>query len=297
MSQVQVLETLTVVTPFGLRFWDVVMNRPVTEGLTVVMWPVERPEEVKRSSLTRSGFYTFRWLSGMRPVEHDYVDPEFFDASLPGRRRFAVHVRDRRQRFLPVAFEVALPLPYRGVYMSDLVGSLPEQSPPGVHLFSTPVRPLGASLTAVRGTLLDVDSGTPAAWARVHVSAAHGQEYHGVADEAGRFAVVFPFPSLEQGFGGSPAAFGSGTPIGDRQWDLTLSVSYEPSRLQSVNGTPLPEYHSVLEQGPGTVWTLSPASGGVPQSERAVTLSFHHPAVLHSVDEPVQYVSPLSSIP
>jgi hypothetical protein len=295
--EVRVLEEFEVFTPLGLRFWDGVLDRAIADGLEVRAWPAEQPAKVCAATRTRSTVYTFRWLPGMRPIEHRRPDPGFFDASPPGRRTFVVAVTDVLGRFLPVAFAVALPLPYRGVFLARSESSPVESAPPGVHLFSAPTRSIGERLIAVRGTLEDADRRAPAAWAMVRVDAPHGRAFHGLADAAGRFAVVFPYPSLAEGFGGSPASFGHGTPIGERGWDITVRVFYEPDRLTRLAGTAIPEYRSVLDQRQGGLWSLPPSPSDLPQPERGLRLSFGQPFVLRTGQAPVQLVSAAPASP
>jgi hypothetical protein len=289
--EVRVLEELEVFTPLGLRFWDGVLDRAIVDGLDVRAWPAEQPAKARVAARTRSSVYTFRSLPGMRQIEYKCPDPAFFDASPPGRRCFVLAVTDLLGRFLPVAFAVALPLPYRGVFLAQ------TQSSPGVHLFSAPTRRTGERLIAVRGTLHDADRDAPAAWAMVQVDAPHGRVFHGLADSEGRVAVVFPYPSLAEGFGGSPASFGNGTTIGEHGWDITVRVFYEPDRLTRVPGTAIPEYRSILDQRQGGLWSLPPSASDLPQPERGLRLSFGQPFVLRTGEAPVQLVSAAPASP
>jgi hypothetical protein len=288
---VQVLEELEVFTPLGIRFWDPVLDRAIVDGLQVRAWPWRGAGRPTPAARTRSNVYTFRWLPGMRPVEHAYPDPGFFGASPPQRRAFVVSAEDGAGRFLPVAFRVALPLPYRGVFLAGAENGSPPAARPGVALFSAPTRPTGERLTAVRGTLVDADSGAPAAWALVRVDAPHGRVFRGIADAQGRFAVTFPYPSLEEGFAGSPGSFGNGTPLGERGWDIDVSVYYEPGRLTPLPGTPIPEYRSILDQRQGSLWSLPASPSDVPQSALALRLPFGRELILRTAGLHVQLVS------
>lgn len=295
---VRVVEELEVFTPLGIRFWDPVLARVVGDGLKVCAYPRSAPRQVREAFRTRSHLYSFRWLSGMRPVEHRERDPAFFDASPPGQRRFVVAVEDRAGRFVPVAFDVSLPLAYRGVFLSDAAAMGGAQdAPPGVYLFSTPTRPTGERLTAVRGTLVDADSGARAAFALVRVAASHGAVFHGLADEHGRFSVLFPFPSLEEGFASSPPNLGQGTPLRERGWDVTVSVFYEPGALEALPGTKLPEYRSILGQRRGSLWTDADGPSALSMDARTLRLSFGDELVMRSGGLSAQLVSPAPTSP
>lgn len=278
----RVLEQLDTFTPLGLRFWDPVLDRAIVDGLRVTAWPMAAPGKQLIAVRNRSGVHTFRWLPGMRPVEHRYADPDFFDASPPQRRPFVVTVIDMLERYLPAAFRVDLPLPYHGVFLAESSASLPDAAPRGVYLFSSAARRTDERVTAVRGELLDADTRAPIPWAHVIVGAPHGAVFHGLADEAGRFAVFMPFPSLEEGFGGSPGSFGHGSPIGERGWDITVSVNSQPGALDPLRGTTLPDYRSVLDQASADVWRVEPDPSSLPDSQLSLRLLFGTQLVVRS---------------
>lgn len=294
---VKVLEEIEVFTPLGIRFWDPVLDRAIVDGLQVETWPMRGPRRAIPAARSGSNVYTFRWLPGMRAVEYADPDPDFFDASLPRRRGFVVAVNDGARRFLPVAFEVALPLPYRGVFLASAENGLPSSAQPGVHLFSAPTRRTGERLTAVRGTLVDADTGGRAAWASIRIDAPHRRLFRGIADDQGRFAVAFPYPSLEEGFAESPASFGNGTPLGRRGWDIAVSVCYEPGRLTPLPGTRIPEYRSILDQRQGGLWSLPASPSDAPQSALALRLVFGQELVLRTAAMSVQLVSAAPASP
>ena len=294
---VQVLESISVFTPLGIRFWDGALDRPVVDGLQVRCWPESRASQKSTATRTRSDVYTFRWLPGMRPVEHDYPDPNHFDASVPGRRNFIVRVADAMERFLPAAFRIALPLDYPGVFrFGESLGS-PIASAPGVPLFSKNTRRRGARLTAVHGTLVDSLSGLPAAWARLRVTTPTGRNVHGLADARGRFSVVFPYPPLAEGFSGSPGSFGSGSPLGERGWDITLRVNYEPAVLDTLPGTSTPDFTSILLQRPGGIWPLPPTPSDMPEPELPLHLPYGQELTVRTQGEGIHvlYVTPAAS--
>jgi hypothetical protein len=269
---IRVREHIEIFTPLGIRFWDHSFDRAITDGLRVTARPWHSSSRTS-AVRSRSDVYTFRWLPGMRPVEHRQDDPDFFDASVPRRRPFVVTVEDDRGRFLPAAFRVDLPLPYRGVFLAESDASIPDGARRGVHLFSAPTRPTDDRLTAVRGTLVDAVTREPVPWSRVIVQAPHGRVFHGVADGRGRFAVMFPYPSLAEGFGGSPGSFGNGVPIGERGWDIALRVHAQPGVLTTLPGTALPEYRSIFSQIAAELWDAAPD----PSASSAAALSLHLP--------------------
>ena len=278
----QVIESLEVFTPLGLRFFDAALQRSITNNLTVNAWPKNGPKKVTTAQRNRSDVYTFRWLPGMRPVEHRYRDEAFFDASIPQRRDFVVKVSDSTHRFQPVAFEVSLPLPDRGVFLDFDFGSPPQYLPRGIPLFSAPTRRSGERMLAVRATLLDTVNRRPASWALVRIDAPHGRIFRGIADGEGRVAVVFPYPGLEESFTGSPASLGNGRRLGERGWDIRISIFYQPSHLVNLHGTTVPEYRTVLNQRLATIWSVPANPSSLPVNELNDRLEFGQELVLRT---------------
>jgi hypothetical protein len=290
--QFRVLEQLDTFTPLGIRFWDPALDRAIVDGLQVIAWPLSSPNRQIAATRSRSDVFTFRWLPGMRPIEHRYPDPDFFDASVPQRRPFIVTVTDLRSRYLPAAFRVDLPLPYGGVFLAEGSASIPDAVPRGVYLFSAPSRRTSELLTAVRGELVDEATRAAVPWAHVIVSAPHGAVFHGLADEAGRFSVFMPFPSLEEGFGGSPGSFGHGTPIGERGWDITLAINAQPGTLATLPGTPLPDYRSVLGQLPADIWSTEPDPSVLSAPQLSLRLRFGEELIVRTANLSQLLVTP-----
>lgn len=257
-TEPRVLEWLTVFTPLGIRFWDPVLDLQVRDGLQVTAWPATALRPVVRASRTGSDIYTFHRLPGLRAVEN----------RLPGAassRPFVVAVEDGRRRFLPLAFRVELPLPYRGLFIEDDPASPPASPPRGFQLVSAPTRPPASGLAVVRGDLVDLATGAPAGHARVRVEVGGGPPRFGLADAAGHFAVFLPQPTLAENLGGSPAGSppeGPGIPLSARRWNLKVSVLWQPEGIASLPGTALPDLASVLAQRrTATVWATAPQEG------------------------------------
>lgn len=276
---VLVLEELTVFTPLGIRFWDPVLDAQVRDALRVEAWPV--PGLRPRASARRTGsdIYAFHRLPGLLAVENRL--PEAAGSSPPTPRPFVVRVVDTARRFLPVAFRVELPLPYRGVFLGDSVFGAPtspiESSPPGFLLFSSATRMRPPWLGVVRGELVDQANGEPVPHALVRVETEGEPRCYGLSDASGRFAVFLSYPPPVDVLSGAPPG-GSppvGTPaLGDRTFPLTLTV-HSVHGLSSLPGTDpqgvpdggLPEYFEILSQPAASVWPVAPGDGGVAQAQ------------------------------
>jgi hypothetical protein len=291
------LEHLDVFTPLGVRFWDSALDRPIEDGLRVVARPWHAIDREIAAYRSRSGVHTFRWLPGMRAIEYHQRPDPFFDGSIPGRRPFLVTVDDTRERFLPAAFRVELPLPYPGVFLAESGASAPDGSRRGVYLFSAPTRRVDEKLTAVRGSLAAEDTRAPVPWPHVIVRAPHGRIYHGLGDERGRFSVMFPYPSLEEGFQGSAGSFGFGTPIGERGWDITLEVRSQPGALRPLPGTALPEYRSIFNQADAELWSVAPDPSTVPEAQLSLRLPLGQQLTIRTRGLSEQLITPAPGSP
>lgn len=279
----RVVEELSVFTPLGLRFWDPAVDGPVRAGLAVRARRAGTLRPVARAYRTRSDVYAFRHLPGLADLEHG-LTPE---ASPPGQE-YLVEVADARRRYVPIAFTVELPLGYPGLFLVGEPVSPGGAAPEGVFLFSAPSRPIPSHLAALMGDLVDAGTGEPAAHAVVRALFHDGAVGHGVADASG-LLVLLPYPSLEEPFAGpppsppaSPPAAGPGTTLSDQTWGFALQVSYTPASLVAHPGTDVPDYSSVLEQSPGSVFAVPPEDGGAPAPALAGTLRFGETAVLRT---------------
>ena len=266
--EVRVLERLSTFTPLGLRFWDAAFQRPVEDGLTAEAWPWEaRDGRATRAVPTFSGALAFHGLPGLRAVERE--GPEV-DLGSPPTRRFLVEVRDAKRRYAPAAFAVELPLPYRGPFLGPGVAS--PGAAPGFQLLTGPDRPRPGALAAVRGELAWAATGAPVPWALVEVADPDGGLWRGLADAEGRFAVVLPWPALEEVTPGSPPVGPAGALAG-RSWPITLSVRATAAGLPAIGPTGLPDYALLPVQPAEPVWPAPPdAAGAAPVPALALTL-------------------------
>jgi len=256
-----VLEELATFCPLGLRFWDAVADAQIHGTLRVRAWPLPARRPVVDAFRTVSGVYAFQDLPGLIDVERPPSPPPP-PASPLVTRPFVVEVQDLARQFLPVAFNVDLP--HRGLFLPPLAGS-PGGPLPGFYLFSSPVRTLAPGVAVVRAEMVDAATGRRAPWALVRVTVAGQGDRWGLADEAGRVAVQFPFPLISPGFGqlfASPPGTASppGPPVAERSWEVAVAVFWEPSRLAPLPGTELPDLAQIFQQAPADVLS----SGGSP---------------------------------
>ncbi len=144
-----VLERLTVVSPFGARFWDQVTQKTIGDGLSVTAYPTSRKDRRVSAVACRSGVFAFRGLPGMFEVESGAGDQDFW--SNVASRSFVIEVQDTMGRFIPFCFEVGLPCRDAFNWQDPLI--LPLEAPLGVPLFSAAGRTPPASVAVLRGYL------------------------------------------------------------------------------------------------------------------------------------------------
>ncbi len=287
--QVQVLERLSLVAPFGVRFWDAVTQRFIDDGLTVTAFP--QGSETQRLSLTpnRSGVYVLHKVPGMQLIEPETETADFWQ-NPPTPRPFAVEVVDEMERFQPFTFAVELPVRGFFIWPGAPLASPPSPPAPGVPLFSTPSRIAPGGTAVLRAELWDLLTESPAAWALLEARIAGQPLVQGLADDRGRVALMFPYPEPLPGSLGSPIGSppGSGTrPLLMQQWPIELHGFYSPE----TPPPPIPRLERVYEQAPATlVSSLSPL---LPLSE--ALLSFGQELVVRSQARSVLLLMPAGS--
>ncbi len=269
-------DRVTIFTPLGVRFWDAVLDRPVSDGLRVEAWPEGRPAARRRAFVTAGGVYAFRGLPGLSEVERPHEDRPP-DLSPPQSWRFVVEVRDALRRFLPVAFTASVP--YRGIFPTAAPPG-PGGPLPGFYLFSSPTRPAAPNLAVLRAHLEEFTgpgARRPAAFALLEVDTP-GITYYGMTDDQGRAAVLFPYPVFPTTAPASPAA-----PADRPHWDVTLRVRYSPAARARAAGSDLPDLASVVAQ-PFAAVRAAHGPGG-PADELRADLVFGQELVLRTEGE------------
>ena len=256
-------ERQTVFTPLGIRFWDPATDAQVAHGLVVRAWPDGATEPVRDAFRTASGIYAFQGLPGLRAVEYPSDDGT---ASPPPVQRFVVSVEDQNRRFLPVVMRVDAP--FRGVFPTAGALSPPDDNLPGFYLFSAPWR-VATALAVIRADLVRQSTGEPAAYAVLELEVEDSGTWHGIADQRGCLAVLFPIPPFQATLGSSPP--GPQAPPNEQHWQITARILYEPANLETPNGADRPDLRTILTQASGAIW---PAAGGAPGPELSATLNF-----------------------
>jgi hypothetical protein len=273
---VSATETVTRTVLLGVRFWDVAMNRVVSDGLALTDLATGAS-----ATVTPGGVFAFHELPGLWGSATGAGDTAFW-SSPPERRALTLSLTDVTGRFQPIAFAADAP---RSGLLADPCG--PAASPPvpgvaSVPLFSTPARPVPAGTAVVRADLRDASAGAPAAWAMLMVSAG-GRTYRGLAGPDGRVAVLLPYPEPPVITASPPALGGTSAlvPLTAQTWQVTVSALYDPAAMAGSPPTEtgdVPDLCAVLAQRPATVAaTGSPLTPLGPQ-----TLTFGTELVLRT---------------
>ena len=244
---VRIIERDSRRVPLGIRLWDPVLNAAVTENLQILATPLAGRPASRRSVVaqrTPSGIYAFHSLPGLASYERLVAETQP-SPPLPERLRYRVSVFDAAHDYLPIAFEVELPLDDLGPLIGAQVAS-PDAYVPGVLLFAAPTRRIPPWLAAVRGTLQRADTEGPAAHAAVVLTDPDGTRWRGIADAEGRFTIALGYPKPAATTEGSPPRVAVG-PLPRQTWTVTLEVHHDAA-LAPMAEVGLPDYRDILAQ-------------------------------------------------
>ncbi len=308
------LGAYTTVTPLGVRFWDVLTEAPIGDGLVVRARPCDGPERTRTAFRTRSDVHAFRELPGLRATEFppfrrddepasDTPPPVSPPDDEPERSEvYALSVEDRAGRFNDTV--LVLSAPRRGVARtSHLLGACPPDSPPGsggtgpsddsppdedppIYLFSAPTRSLPPAVAVLRAQLVTPE-GAAVAHAVLEVDVDLGAggvvRHAGVSDATGAVLVAFPYPTFPVTVAPSPPAGTAGRPPREQCWELLVRVRHDPDALVFVAGFAVPTTTSVLGQATARIRSDVATTGHVLVGR---TVCFGRETVLTTVGHP-----------
>jgi hypothetical protein len=293
------LETLRIVTPLGIQFWDLTFNQPISGGLTVNLWLSNSAGPVLSAVLTNAGVYAFFGLPGLHAVEYPNSTQSLSTTSPPQTFTYIVTVQDTLGLYLPAVL----------VYTLDQTGTVlvngqpdPTPGPRTAYLFSAPTRTAPAGVAAVSAYLIDEVANTPAAWALVSIQVGSDPEtWTGIADDSGRVLVLVPYPIAQNLILGSPPGSLQGNVAGET-WPLTMQVQYSPGQLTYplANAsdvvypwTDTPNLKDILNsQQPAIIWS----DPSTPLSTFQATLTLGQDLVLRSATNTVGSITFSSSL-
>lgn len=272
------------------------MNDQVRDSLKVTARPENATRPVVEACRTLSDIYAFHRLPFIKFLSYRDIY-RTSNSSPPETRGFVIEVKDMLRRYISVAFRVDLPLSDPGIFPSRIPGSPPQISPKGFHLYSSPTRNAQSSFARVSGELEDFDNSKPAMYAVIRVATPEGRRWYGIADEKGRFVVVFPYPSMQDGLTGSPPVLVL-KPVFSQSWDVIVEVFYD--RLGPLPYTSIPDYLSILSQKRSRILVenpenTSPGGTGSEVFELSEKLKYGKESILRTDGLPKLMVSPVHS--
>ena len=257
------LDRLTMVAPLGLRFHDANSGSLVGDGLIIWAYPAGKSSAKRPAVVNRRGVFVLHHGYGLRDREFGDGSRSYWDEG-PPNKDFVVEVTDGYRRFQPFQFTASLPA--EGIYRWDVSAGSPLTERSTVPLFSSPVRHVPSGMAVLRTELWDTSIDGPAAWAVIEAFTAGNFLGSGIADEAGRLALIFPYPAPLSFAPASPPGSPPGSPpvassppLTEQVWPLEIRAFYTPVRPVSsppdpLATQPLPDLRFTLSQPPATLW-------------------------------------------
>ena len=302
LVDVRVLEELTGRTLLGIRFWDPALDEQVRDDLLVRARRADGVGPERTAVRTAGGLWAFHGLPGLHALERGDEAGEGAEPLAsppePAAVRFLVSVEDARRRFLPVAFTVDLPLPYRGPWNPGLEASPQSSAAARCYLFSSPNRPAGPGLAVVRAHLADADHNgpdgapAPAAHALLELELEGGGRWYGLADRRGSVAVLLPWPTVTGTIATSPPN-GTFPPLARQRWSLTVRVRWSPGLPTQPVAGGAPDLRAVRQQELARLWP--DAGPTVPELE--AELAYGRELVLRTSGRPELLIEAAGSPP
>jgi hypothetical protein len=233
------LERFEIDTPLGLRFWDPVTGKCVSDGLIVTAYRAHRPDWIMMATANHSSVFVFHALSALSEPGSKSGRESSPPAAPLQVWGLIVTVRDQLGQFQPFKFSITEPT--RGLFdwtsmdfslIDSPVAALEGRPVLAVPLFSTAARHIPAGLAVVRADLRQVlpsdENGLKASWAVMDVLYKGKTVGRGVADSEGRVAVVLPYPppAISSTVSGSPTPT---LPLWQQSWTIAIEVHFQTS--------------------------------------------------------------------
>lgn len=181
----------------GLRFFDVATRSVVAEGLEVTARPAANPRQVTNAQVNASGVWHFSRLAGLEAFERGEFAASAWDEAEPhspiaGAQEYLVQVHDRSGNFLPLEFAVSAPTKRTWSWAPPAGAARELQLPRGtIPMFSSFGRSMHG-MAVLRGELEDATGVAPNV---LVLAKSRGKLVgSGIADDAGRVQVLFPYP-------------------------------------------------------------------------------------------------------
>ena len=292
MLEYQFLESVSRKTLLGIRFWDPALDAQIRDGLRVTLFAIENDSKVSQAFRTRSGVYAFNNIPGM--IELETVSNDLEMSSPQETRPYVLEVEDLKRQFSKATLLIDLPLDYNGIFLIDDNAASPNTAPKGFNLYSSINRNAASQFTFVRGELINRITQEPASHALIQVQTDDEFSWFGISNEEGKFSVMMPYPFLSVSFGSSPPS-SDGVRLFERTWDIELSVMYDPTSHEEIEGSDQPDYSSILSQNQAFVYTESPETDVGEVTALQTELIYGRDLIVKTAGFSELYVSPTGS--
>jgi hypothetical protein len=307
------VDRVTTVAPLGLQFHDAATGTIVGEGLSVWASPAGRPAAKRPLVANRVGVYVLHHADGLIELEHGKGDQDYWNGP-PATRQFAIEVSDEYARFQ--SFQISIDLPAKGIYKWTGGNGSPLSPMTSIPLYSSPARQAAGGMAMIRAELHDpLRAGELGNAAGAVLELYDGQMLvaRGFADEQGRIALIFPYPSPRSFPPSSPPGsplssppVATGPALTDQVWPLKVRALYSrplSSPLNQLTEDSLPDLKSTLAQAEAQLW----ADADRTETLSEVALQFGRELILKSRSTPaspfderwesVLFITPAASPP
>lgn len=285
MSNFPIIESFSVVAPLGLCFHDTATGERVFSGLIVTACPLNDNSAKNETDLipNRNGVFVLQKIKGLEDFSRGDGSESFWNENPPDKI-YVIRVSDRENRFQPFKFTLALPI--KGVYEWE---NIPNSSPNGnlksVPLYSSLTRKLSGGMSVVRAHFREV-GGVSASFAVLEARFNGELIARGIAGSDGQIVLIFPALAPQSNPIVSPSNSSTRITLAEQNWDLDLTVKYQPRVFQTSPPQTevekreeiLPDLKLVLAQAEGTLW----ADGGQTEEFTTAVLQTGRELVLRS---------------
>ncbi|CAN5805353.1 hypothetical protein BH20ACI4_BH20ACI4_11940 [soil metagenome] len=284
MTPLPIIESFSIVAPLGVCFHDTATGDRVLGGLEVFAYPSSAGVWKNKTALrpNRQGVYVLQKIKGLGDFSSGNGDAEFWKEN-PPEKNYIVEVSDIEGRFQ--AFQFTVKLPVRGIYeWENIPLSSPNRVLKSIPLYSAPPRKISGGAAVVRAQLKE-SSGVPAALAVLEARFEGTLVARGIADRDGQTVLIFPSLAPQTNPIVSPPATSTRISLAEQNWNLDLTVKYQPNIFQTSpseiiedDEEKLPDLRLVLAQAEGTLW----ADGGQTEEYTTAVLQTGRELVLRS---------------